>query len=101
MKKTILPVALIVLSVSCSQKKENVTENSNPLLREWTGPYNGVPAFDLIKVEQFKPAMEEAMAASRKEIDQIVGNKEPATFANTIEAMERSGLQLKRVQAVY
>ena len=34
----------------------------NPLLAPWSGPYGGVPPFDKVKVEQFKPALEAAMA---------------------------------------
>ena len=30
---------------------------NNPLLAEWTGQYGGVPPFDQIKVEHFKPAL--------------------------------------------
>jgi len=34
----------------------------NPLLAPWTGPYAGVPPFDQVKVAQFAPALEAAMA---------------------------------------
>lgn len=30
---------------------------ANPLLAGWTGPYGGVPPFDKVKVEHFKPAL--------------------------------------------
>src|SRR5687768_18436183 len=50
---------------------------SNPLLREWTGPYGGVPPFDEIKVEHFIPALEAAMAENLAEIDRIANNPEP------------------------
>ena len=30
---------------------------SNPLMPEWSGPYGGVPPFDRVKVEHFKPAL--------------------------------------------
>ncbi|WP_193164845.1 M3 family metallopeptidase [Microbulbifer hainanensis] len=73
----------------------------NPLLAEWTGPYGGVPAFDKISVEDFKPALEAAMADNLAEIDAIAGNPEAPTFANTIEALERSGAELNRVFAYW
>ncbi|KUJ84572.1 peptidase M3 [Microbulbifer flavimaris] len=74
---------------------------SNPLLAEWTGPYGGVPAFDKMRVEDLKPAMEFAMAENLREIDAIAANPEPATFANTIAELERSGAELDRVFSYY
>jgi len=75
------------------------TVAENPLLAEWTGPYGGVPAFDKVKVEHFKPALEAAMAEALAEIDAIVNNPEPPTFANTIVEYERAGGTLDRVFA--
>ena len=73
----------------------------NPLLAEWKGPYGGVPPFDQVKVEDFKPALTAAMAEHLTEIDAIANRKEPATFENTIVALERSGRKLDRVQTIY
>ncbi|RZK11228.1 MAG: M3 family peptidase, partial [Hymenobacter sp.] len=72
-----------------------------PLLAPWGGPHGGVPAFDKVKVSDFKPALEAAMAESLAEINAIANNPKPATFDNTIVAMERSGGTLDRVQAEY
>ena len=74
---------------------------TNPLLAPWSGPYGGVPAFDKVKVEQFKPALEGAMAENLREIDVIAGNKEAPTFDNTIAALERAGERLEEVRTVY
>lgn len=41
------------------------------------------------------------MAEHMAEIERIVTNPEPATFANTIEALERAGRTLNRVATVY
>ena len=71
---------------------------TNPLLPAWSGPYGGVPPFDKVKVEHFKPALEAAMAEQLAEIDRIANDPSPPTFANTIEAMERSGRMLDRVE---
>ena len=67
------------------------SSSDNPLLKEWTGPYGGVPPFDQVKVEQFKPALMTAMAQNLKEIDAIANSTEAPTFDNTIVALERSG----------
>jgi peptidyl-dipeptidase Dcp len=74
---------------------------TNPLLAPWAGPYGGVPAFDKVKVDQFKPALEAAMAENLREIEAIAGNKQAATFDNTIAALERAGQRLDEVQTVY
>ncbi|HEX7466435.1 MAG TPA: hypothetical protein VF309_07335, partial [Usitatibacter sp.] len=74
---------------------------ANPLLPRWTGPYGGVPPFDKVKVEHFKPALESAMAEELAEIESIAANPAPPTFENTIAAMERAGRTLDRVDRVY
>ncbi|WP_237144461.1 M3 family metallopeptidase [Pontibacter pamirensis] len=80
------------------EQKQN-TDNS--LLAEWTGPYGGVPAFDKMKLADLKPAMEKGMALQLAEIDAIANNPAPATFENTIEAMERAGEELNRAFTYY
>ena len=74
---------------------------ANPLLAAWSGPYGGVPPFDAARVELFQPALEAAMAEQLAEIDRIAGNPEPATFANTIAALEGAGRTLDRVNTVF
>ena len=48
---------------------------SNPLLAPWTGPYGGVPPFDQVKVEHFKPALEAGMADQLAAIDRITAER--------------------------
>ena len=67
------------------------------LLAEWTGPFEGVPAFDKVELKGLIPALEEAMAMQLTEIDAIANNEAAATFENTIVAMERSGAELDRL----
>jgi peptidyl-dipeptidase Dcp len=74
---------------------------NNPLLATWTGPYGGVPPFDQIKVEQFKPALETAMAENLQEVDRIANDPAPPTFRNTIAAMENTARRLDRVGTAY
>jgi peptidyl-dipeptidase Dcp len=76
-------------------------DSANPLLAEWTGPYGGVPPFGRFKVNDIQPALESAMAANLREIDRIADSSQPATFENTIAAMERTGKALDRVRTVY
>jgi peptidyl-dipeptidase Dcp len=77
------------------------TSASQPLLAPWGGPHGGVPAFDKVKVADFKPALEAAMAENLAEINAIANNPAAPTFENTIVALERSGQTLVRVNTVY
>ena len=75
-------------------------KSKNPLLSEWDTPFN-TPPFDEIGDEHFMPAFQEAMSAHLAEIDSIVKNPEEPTFENTIEALEKSGETLERVERVF
>lgn len=71
------------------------------LTDDWQGPYGGVPALDRVDIQAFGPALEQGMAEHRAEIEAIATNPDAPTFANTIEALERAGATLDRVEAVY
>ncbi|MEM7322897.1 MAG: M3 family metallopeptidase [Actinomycetota bacterium] len=73
----------------------------NPLLAPWTGPFGGVPPWDLVDPEAFLAAFDVAVEENKREIDAIAADPEPATVANTIEALERSGSMLERLAAVF
>ncbi|HRI82182.1 MAG TPA: M3 family metallopeptidase [Opitutaceae bacterium] len=74
--------------------------SANPLLTPSPLPY-GYPQFDLIQPAHFLPAYEAAMAENLAEIDAIASNPEPATFENTLVALERAGRTLARVSAIF
>jgi peptidyl-dipeptidase Dcp len=71
------------------------------LLASWSGSFGGLPPFDKVKVADFKPALQKAVALNLSEIETIASQKEPATFDNTIRAMEQSGLALERTRTIY
>jgi peptidyl-dipeptidase Dcp len=75
-------------------------EASNPFAKLSTLPFH-YPAFDKIKDEHFLPAYAAGMREQLREIDGIANNPKPATFDNTIVAMERSGQLLTRVAATF
>lgn len=77
------------------------TQETNPLLAEWTGPHGGVPAFDEMRLEDLEPAFEVAIAENLREVEAIASNPEPPTFENTIVALERTGELLERVYPYY
>ncbi len=72
----------------------------NPLLADWLTAY-GLPPFDLVRPEQFEDAFKVAMAAQRAELDAIAANPEPATFANTLEAMDQCGRLYNRIELLF
>ncbi len=72
----------------------------NPFLEAYDTPF-GVPPFDEIRLEHYMPAFEEGMKQHQAEIDAIVKSTDPPTFANTVEAMDRSGALLTRVSNVF
>ncbi|HUB64258.1 MAG TPA: M3 family metallopeptidase [Methylocella sp.] len=72
----------------------------NPLLAAWTGPFEA-PPFERLKPSDFEPAFETALTKAKAEVQTIAENSDPPSFANTIEALERSGRELARVSAVF
>jgi peptidyl-dipeptidase Dcp len=72
----------------------------NPFFHEWKTPF-GTPPFNEIKDEHFMPAYEEGMKQQVAEVEQIINNKEKATFKNTIEAFEKSGKLFTKVNNVF
>ena len=98
MKKILFCALSFLLLSACNQTDTNMT--NNPLLLEFNTPFQ-TPPFDLIKTEHYKPAFIEAMKQHRAEIDAIINNTEEPTFENCIIPLDRSGLLLERVSAVF
>ncbi|GAB3522544.1 M3 family metallopeptidase [Arthrobacter monumenti] len=73
---------------------------TNPFLAESPLPYQ-LPPFDQIHGEHFLPAFEAGIDEHQAEVEAIVSNTEPAGFANTVAALEKSGRTLQRVSAVF
>ena len=93
MKKIVFLSMMLVSLMACNK-------NENPVLVEQDTPF-GVPAFDKVKIEHYLPAFEKAIAENKAEIEAIVNNPEAPTFANTIEALDRSGELLDKVVGVF
>src|SRR2546430_3213725 len=74
--------------------------DDNPLLEEWGDPF-GVPAFDRIEPDHFRPAFAHAFASHASEVAGISGNAAAPTFENTIAALEASGEALTRTLNVF
>jgi peptidyl-dipeptidase Dcp len=73
---------------------------TNPLLEPSPLPY-GLPPFATLTDDHYLPAFERGIAEHTAEVRRIAADPEPPTFANTVEALERSGRLLARVRAAY
>jgi peptidyl-dipeptidase Dcp len=74
-------------------------ESDNPFLKPYGTPFD-VPPFDRIRNEHFLPAIEEGIRREKAEVAAIAGNPEPPTFANTVAALDHTGILLSQVTAV-
>lgn len=93
--------ALLTLSAGCSTTVNDgetmvkqliaETESSNSVLQKWTGPYDGVPAWDKVKVADFPQAFQAVMDEVKAEVVVIRDNPAPATFENFTLPMELTG----------
>jgi len=104
--RTALPASLLLALAACTQNTMNTTPirttaaPDNPLFTESQLPYQ-LPPFDKIENRHIAAALEAGMVEQRREIDAIAQNAAPATFDNTVVAMERSGQLLSRASSVF
>jgi peptidyl-dipeptidase Dcp len=105
-------VGAALLLSGCSEAPKTVAENNNqvaqtttemtqtnPLFKASALQYQ-TPNFDIIKDEHFMPAFEKGMMQNMAEVNDIANSSEPATFENTIVAMEKSGELLERTSRI-
>jgi len=77
----------------------DISENS--VLQPWTGPYDGVPAWDEIKVSDFPAAFQATMDKVKAEVIAIRDNPEPPTFENFTLPMELAGNDANELFAIW
>ncbi len=78
----------------------NMMQAQNPFFEPFTTPHGTLP-FDRIAVGHYEPAIREGMARQNEEIETIINNPEPATFQNTVLALEKSGRLLQQAENVF
>ena len=101
LKICVFILSILLMTYSCKQKEKAISfDAQNPFYSGFNTPY-ATPPFDLIKKEHFKPAILAGIERQAKEIDSIADNPKPATFENTIVALDESGRLLKRVDYVF
>lgn len=88
-----------MMLISCTTNKDSM-EKGSIFYTEFETPY-GMPPFEKITNDDFKPAFEKGIAQQTEEIDAIVNNPEAPTFENTIVVLDNSGSILTRVSRVF
>ena len=81
------------MMTSCDNRK-------NPLLEEWDTPF-GIPPFEEVQIDDYKPAVLAAIEEHNREIDAIVNNPAAPDFENTIVALDNAGGLFSRVYSVF
>jgi peptidyl-dipeptidase Dcp len=96
----IIFVAALLSFAGAQTPAPQAFDESNPFAKASTLPYQA-PPFDKIKDSDFQPAIAEGMKRQLAEVETIANSIEAPNFTNTIEAMERTGELLRRVQRVF
>lgn len=103
-------LSVLAISTGCSTMKTEKSKieapiidaalASNPLMTKSLLQYQA-PAFDKIKDEHFKPALDYGLRYQIFEINKIASNPTTPNFENTILAIENSGEVLKRAKLIF
>ncbi len=75
-------------------------EAKNPFFEVFDTPF-GVPPFEKIKVGHYVPAVTKGIEQQKTQVDEIANSTQAPTFANTVEALDRSGELLSKVLPVF
>ncbi|AFY02773.1 M3 family metallopeptidase [Bdellovibrio bacteriovorus] len=73
---------------------------TNPLLQPFKNKDQAVP-FDLIKVEHYVPAVEEAIKMAKENVAKIKANPAVPDFENTIVALEAASVHADQISTIY
>jgi peptidyl-dipeptidase Dcp len=83
-----------------SGNPEDSRLGDDPLLDASTLPH-GAPRFNRIASGDFRGAFDRGMVEELAEVERIATDPEPPTFANTLEALERSGQRLRHASRIF
>ncbi len=96
-------IGMAVSTIAYGQEMKNTINTldaNNPFLNASTLPFQTAD-FAKIKDGDFKPAFTEGMKQQLAEVQAIADSKAAPTFENTLAAIEKSGLVLRRVNGVF
>lgn len=100
MKRFFMMASLAAVLSSCGGPSTKSPGTENPFYAEYKTPF-GVPPFDQIKFEHYKPAYLKGMEEQAEEIRKISENPQAPDFENTIVALDQSGKLLRKVSIVF
>src|SRR3954468_3893826 len=100
MYTTLFAAGIVLTAFAMQAKTTTTTARQNPLFKASALPFHA-PPFNKIKTADYKPAIEEGMKQQLAEVKAIADQKAAPTFANTIEAMEKSGALLTRASKIF
>ena len=86
---------LIVMTIATTA----ANSQTNPLLETWRSPY-GAPPLASVQTSHYESAIRTAISQAQHNIDLIAKQKAPATFENTVLALEYADTLLQRISAV-
>ncbi|HBZ34534.1 MAG TPA: peptidase M3 [Bacteroidales bacterium] len=96
MKKIILAALATLLLMSCNKC---ASDDANPFFSPFNNEYD-LPPFADIRAEHYLPAIIEGIRLDSMAVEAIANNPEPATFENTLAALDTTGAMLDRVTCV-
>lgn len=79
---------------------DDVADDVAALLAPWPGPFGGLPPFDHATPAALDQALPAAADRQRRALRAIADNPEPATFDNTVAALEDCGRPLRDLNAL-
>jgi len=98
-KFSFLFILLVMTNIQCATTPE--ADPNNPLLKEWSGAFQGLPPFDKITKEDFVPGVESSMAKALQGYKTIANNPQDPTFENTMVPMEKIQLDVDRAMILF
>ena len=75
--------------------------NNMAMLQPWTGPYGGIPPWNLVQPDDFVTAFDAAIEQADQEIEAISDNSRQPSFENTLVALEKAGRPLDRLESLF
>ena len=101
-----VPIVTAIAAISClpviaQEKEKEVKQDRSVLLNPWTGPFGGVPPWNLVRENEFLVAFDDAIAEADREIQEIANADTAPNFQDTILSMESAGDTLKRLSSIF
>ncbi|HMO74954.1 MAG TPA: M3 family metallopeptidase [Sphingopyxis sp.] len=91
----------VAAETTAAQPAATAPASDNPMLAEWTGPYEGVPPWDKLDPELFPDAFQKAMDEVKAEVQAVIDDPAEPSFENTHVPMQLAGDTIQRLYALW